>query len=195
MVRTMKRPPLTSTPNRHLIARGARSPRDEADASAWMNEHRGRAAMRPPPNVDRAINALIKPLSQKFSGPTRHELDAQWAEIVGPQLAKLTRPEKYQAGALVVRAQGPAATLVEAQSAQILARVATYSGKKPTRLKIIQGPLNAAPKNKARPVTNRIVKVTSASERPATLEETLENWRKEIERREGVSLPPESTSD
>lgn len=195
MVRTMKRPPLTSTPNRHLIARTTRSPRDEADAAAWIAEHRGRAAMKPPPNVDRAINALIKPLSKQFSGPSRHELDAQWAEIVGPQLAKLTRPEKFQAGALVVRAQGPAATLVEAQSAQILARVATYSGKKPTKLKIIQGPLNATPKTKARPITNRIVKVTSASERPATLEETLENWRKEIEQREGVSLPPRSKTD
>lgn len=190
----MKRPPLTSTPNRHLIARTARTSRDEADASAWISEHRGRAAIKPPPNVDRAMSALIKPLSKKFSGPTRHELDAQWAEIVGPQLARLTRPEKYQAGALVVRAQGPAATLVEAQSAQILARVATYSGKKPTKLKIIQGPLQAAPK-KSRPVTNRIVKVTSASERALTLEETLENWRKEIERREGVSLPPKSSSD
>lgn len=194
MVRTMKRPPLTSTPNRHLIARTTRSPRDEADAAAWMSEHRGRAAMKPPPNVDRAINAVIKPLSQKFSGPTRHELDAQWAEIVGPQLAKLTRPEKFQAGALVVRAQGPAATLVEAQSAQILARVATYSGKRPTRLKIVQGPLNPTPK-KPRPVTNRVIRVTSASERPLTLEDTLENWRKEIERREGVSLPPRPKTD
>lgn len=194
MVRTMKRPPLTSTPNRHLIARTTRSPRDEADAAAWMSEHRGRAAMKPPPNVDRAISAVIKPLSQKFSGPTRHELDAQWAEIVGPQLAKLTRPEKFQAGALVVRAQGPAATLVEAQSAQILARVATYSGKRPTRLKIVQGPLNPTPK-KPRPVTNRVIRVTSASERPLTLEDTLENWRKEIERREGVSLPPRPKTD
>ncbi|WP_440957653.1 DciA family protein [Oceanicaulis sp. LC35] len=191
----MKRPPLSSTPNRHLIARGTRTSRDEADASAWMSEHRGRAAIKPPPSVDRAMSALIKPLSQKFSGPTRHELDAQWAEIVGPQLAKLTRPEKFQSGALVVRAQGPAATLVEAQSAQILARVAAYSGKKPSKLKIIQGPLNSAPKPKARPVTNRIIKVTSASERTLTLEETLENWRKEIERREGVSLPPKSTRD
>ncbi len=194
MVRTMKRPPLTSTPNRHLIARTTRSPRDEADAAAWMSEHRGRAAMKPPPNVDRAISAVIKPLSQKFSGPTRHELDAQWAEIVGPQLAKLTRPEKFQAGALVVRAQGPAATLVEAQSAQILARVATYSGKRPTRLKIVQGSLNPTPK-KPRPVTNRVIRVTSASERPLTLEDTLENWRKEIEQREGVSLPPRPKTD
>ena len=28
-----------------------------------------------------------------------------------------------------------------------------------------------------------------------TLDETLENWRKEIERREGVSLPPKYNSD
>ena len=194
MVRTMKRPPLTSTPNRHLIARGTRTPRDEADASSWISEHRGRAAIKPPPNVDRAMSALIKPLAKKFSGPTRHELDAQGAEIVGPQLAKLTRPEKFQAGALVVRAQGPAATLVEAQSAQILARVAAYSGKTPKRLKIVQGPLNPEPK-KPKPVKNRVVKVTSASERALTLEATLENWRKEIERREGVSLPPKSTRD
>ena len=83
---------------------------------------------------------------------------------------------------------------MEAQSAQILARVAAYSGKTPTKLKIVQGPLNPEPK-KPKPVKNRVVKVTSASERTMTLDETLENWRKEIERREGVSLPPKSNSD
>jgi hypothetical protein len=94
----------------------------------------------------------------------------------------------------VIRARGPAAALVEAQSAQILARVATYSGKKPQKLKIIQGPLNPEPKKpKARP--DRIVKVKAESKRTLTLEETLENWRKEIERREGVRLPPTSSSD
>lgn len=194
MVRTMKRPPRTSTPNRHLIARRTGDPRDEAEATEWMKAHRGRAAIKPPPTAGRAVNALIKPLAKQFSGPTRHELDAQWSEIVGPQLAQFTRPEKYQGGALVVRARGPAAALVEAQSAQILARVATYSGKKPQKLKIIQGPLNPEPKKlKARP--DRIVKVKTESKRALTLDETLENWRKEIERREGVRLPPTSSSD
>ena len=195
MVRNMKRPPLTSTPNRHVIARGRRTARDQADAGAWLGENRGRAQIKPPPSAGRAASKLIKPLAKQFSGPSVSELDQHWSEIVGPQLAQFTKPEKFQGGAagstLVIRARGPAAALVEAQSAQILSRVASYSGKQPKRLKIVQGPLTEAV-TKAKPRTNRITKVDQFSRHHDTLDATLEAWREAIEIREGVHLPPSS---
>jgi len=189
----MKRKPLTSTPNRRRIARTARTQRDEADAARWLSEHRGKAAIAPPPSAGRAASRLIKPLSKQFSGPSLSELETHWSAIVGPQLANFTRPEKFQGGAagstLVIRARGPAAALAEAQSAQILARVASYSGKQPKKLKIVQGPLRDTPV-RAKPRPNRITKVKAAPARPRTLDETLEDWRKAVEAREGVALPP-----
>jgi len=193
MVRNMKRPPLTSTPNRHVIARGRRTARDQADASAWLGENRGRAQIKPPPSAGRAASKLIKPLAKQFSGPSVSELDQHWPEIVGPQLAQFTKPEKFQGGAagssLVIRARGPAAALVEAQSAQILSRVANYSGKQPKRLKIVQGPLTETV-TKAKPHPNRVTKVEKFTRQHDTLDATLEAWRKAIEKREGVHLPP-----
>ncbi len=164
--------------------------RDQADAAAWLNEHRGKAAIAPPPGVGRAVFRLIKPLEKRFSRPSPSELNEHWSAIVGPQLAAHTRPEKFQGGStLVIRARGPAATLIQAQSPQILSRVAAYSGRQPCKLKIIQGPLSA-PDLKPRPRLNRITRVEAAPVKPRSLEDTLEDWRLAVERRsEGVRLP------
>lgn len=161
---------------------------------AWLGEHRGKAQIPPPPTAGRAATKLLRPLAKQFGpGVSVSALTENWAAIVGDKLAAFTRPEKFQGGAqgstLVVRARGPAAALAEAQSSQILARVAQYTGKAPKKLKIVQGPITegAAP-TKARP--SRITKVPRHRDETQSLEETLENWRLAVERREGVALPP-----
>ncbi|KPP82497.1 MAG: putative RNA-binding protein [Oceanicaulis sp. HLUCCA04] len=128
----------------------------QREADAWAVNHRGRPAIKPPPPAGRAMAGVLRPLARAF-GPGVSELDEHWAAIVGEALARWSSPEKLQAGTLVVRARGPAAALIEAQSGIILERVAQYAGKAPKRLRIVQGSL-AAPAGPVRRASTRVVK-------------------------------------
>ncbi len=142
----------------------------------WANAHRGKPPRSTPPSAGRAASRLIKPLAAKF-GPGASDLETHWTEIVGEALATYSSPLKFQGGAggltLVVSARGPAASLIEAQSAQILARVAQYCGKAPKRLKLTQGSLKRRPAQQKQQ-TKRIVKVESVSEEPKGLQAVME---------------------
>jgi hypothetical protein len=115
-------------------------------------------------------------MSARF-GPGANELQSHWAEIVGEALAAYSSPVKFQSGAggltLVINARGPAASLIEAQSGQILERVARFSGKTPKRLKLTQAALKSRPvKSKSRP--KRIVKVKTLSPEPKGLDAVMD---------------------
>jgi hypothetical protein len=114
-------------------------------------------------------------MSARF-GPGANELQAHWAEIVGDALAAYSSPVKFQSGAggltLVINARGPAASLIEAQSAQILDRVARFAGRAPKRLKLTQGALKSRPvRSKSRPA--RVVKVKALSPEPEGLDAVM----------------------
>ncbi|TGY87212.1 DUF721 domain-containing protein [Marinicauda algicola] len=186
-----------STPRRivprHAVTRST-DPEAVREALAWAAEHRGRPPRAFAPSAGRAAARIAKPLAKQF-GTAAGELDARWSEIVGEQLAKWSRPEKFQAGAggavLVVTARGPAAALIEAQSTRILDRVAQYAGRRPARLKIIQGTLApAAAKPPRRSAC--VVKVPAAPPLPADpkarLAALLKRWQGDIEAREGIDL-------
>jgi len=172
MTRNQRPSSLSGAPTRHRVSRAGSS----RETWAWADSHRGRPPIAPPPSAGRAASRLIKPLSAKF-GPGASELQGHWKEIVGEALAAYSSPVKFQSGAggltLVINARGPAASLIEAQSAQILDRVARFAGRAPKRLKLTQGALKSRPaKSKSRP--SRVVKVKALSPEPDGLEAVME---------------------
>ena len=79
-------------------------------------------------------------------------MEPRWREIVGDQLARVTRPQKLTkgrsgaGGTLELRVAGPAALLVQHQSADILARVNLFLGPGAVdKLRIAQGPVKPLP--------------------------------------------------
>jgi hypothetical protein len=111
---------------------------------------RTRPARRPAPVAARALAATLKALEGKY-GKGADGLKAHWSEIVGATLARRTEPVKLVRsrsggpGSLEVRVDGPAATLVQHQAGEILARVNLFLGEGAAdRLRIVQGPLRNA---------------------------------------------------
>lgn len=194
-----RRPSITAhTGARHRVSvsREAEAAREAVD---WAQEHRGKPARGFTPSAGRAAARIAKPLAKQF-GTAANELSAHWSEIVGEKLAQWSQPEKFQGGAsgstLVITARGPAAALIEAQSARILDRVAQYTGRRPARLRILQGSLAAAPARRAPRIT-RIVKVAEGPALPqdpkARLSVLLNRWESEITAREGGWPGPDLT--
>lgn len=111
----------------------------------FLEQKRGRRAIRPAPRAGGAAGRIMRPLSKKF-GPSTAGLSANWPDIVGPRYAKLSRPARMIGGkngnTLLIIARGPAATLLSANSANILSKVNRFLGaEKVIRLKITQGEL------------------------------------------------------
>ncbi len=106
---------------------------------------RTRPQRRAPVAANRALNALIKSLDERFGrGPDG--LKARWREIVGEALAartepvKLSKPRNGGGAALELKVDGPAAALIQHQAADILARVNLFLGDGAVeRLRIVQG--------------------------------------------------------
>jgi hypothetical protein len=130
------------------------------DARRILAEKRTRPPRKPPPTFGRALTPFIKALDERF-GPGAGGLEARWKEIVGETLARRTQPAKLVKGrgggpgVLEIKVEGPMATLVQHQSAEILARVNLFLGEGAvSRLRIVQGPvakLATARPAKARP--------------------------------------------
>lgn len=119
----------------------------EAEARAILAQRRTRPAPRPAPKAGKALTGLVKDLDGRF-GKGVGALQPQWREIVGERLAKVTLPLKLsrpRAGGgatLELRVPGPAALLIQHQSADILSRVNLFLGPGSVeRLRIAQGPL------------------------------------------------------
>jgi hypothetical protein len=120
-----------------------------ADARRILARTRTRPARKAPPTIGRSLTPFIKSLDARF-GQGAGGLKARWREIVGETLAKRSEPAKLvkgRAGAgavLEIKVEGPMATLVQHQSADILARVNLFLGEGAVeRLRIVQGPVVA----------------------------------------------------
>ena len=121
-----------------------------ADARRILARTRTRPARKAAPPLGRALTPFIKALDERF-GQGAGGLKARWREIVGEPLARRSEPAKLvkgRAGAgavLEIKVEGPMATLVQHQSADILARVNLFLGEGAVaRLRIVQGPVAAA---------------------------------------------------
>ncbi len=103
---------------------------------------RARRARRPAPTAGFALKALMAAHSQRFAptddapglpGALTRHIARHWTEIVGPRLASLSQAERLSGrgrdGVLHVAAVGPAAVLIEADSARVLERVNTSCGR------------------------------------------------------------------
>ncbi|MBX9616738.1 MAG: DciA family protein [Caulobacteraceae bacterium] len=119
----------------------------DAETREILSRRRTRPVPRPAPPAGRALAPLIKELDEKF-GRGAAALEPRWREIVGDQLARVTRPQKLtrgragSGGTLELRVAGPAALLVQHQSADILARVNLFLGPGAVeKLRIAQGPV------------------------------------------------------
>lgn len=129
----------------------------EAEARQILAQRRTRPAPRPPPPAGRSLAPLIKKLDAQF-GRGASALEPRWVEIVGERLARVTRPQKLTrgrggaGGTLELRVAGPAALLVQHQSADIIQRVNLFLGAGSVeRLRIAQGPVKPLPQGDARP--------------------------------------------
>jgi hypothetical protein len=128
----------------------------ESETREILSRRRTRPMPRPAPPVGRSLAPFIKDLDEKF-GRGAGALEPRWREIVGDQLARVTRPQKLTrgragpdgkktGGTLELRVAGPAALLVQHQSADILARVNLFLGAGAVdKLRIAQGPVKPLP--------------------------------------------------
>ncbi|NBW06896.1 MAG: DUF721 domain-containing protein [Caulobacteraceae bacterium] len=153
----------------------------ESEAREILARRRTRPAPRPAPPAGRALTGFIKELDEKF-GRGASALEPRWREIVGDQLARVTRPQKLtrgkagpdgkkMGGTLELRVAGPAALLVQHQSAEILSRVNLFLGPGAVdKLRIAQGPVKPLPQPAAstKGARRRIDPLDAASEAELT---------------------------
>lgn len=142
----------------------------ESETREILSRRRTRPAPRPAPPAGRALAPLIKELDAKF-GRGASALEPRWREIVGDQLARVTRPQKLTkgragaGGTLELRVAGPAALLVQHQSADILARVNLFLGAGSVQsLRIAQGPVKPLPAASTKGARRRIDPLDAATE-------------------------------
>jgi len=98
---------------------------------AYLQKHRGKPQYRHAPSASRATNKVLRPLSRKF-GPGVSSLRGHWAEIIGERWAALSKPTAVRgttgAKILHIEAKGPAAAMLQADSARILNKVNQFLG-------------------------------------------------------------------
>lgn len=152
----------------------------ESEAREILSRRRTRPMPRPAPPAGRTLAPLIKELDAKF-GRGAGALEPRWREIVGDQLARVTRPQKLtkgqagSGGTLELRVAGPAALLVQHQSADILKRVNLFLGEGAVeKLRIAQGPVKPLPVTSActKGARRRIEPLDAAAE--ADLKQSVE---------------------
>ncbi len=119
----------------------------ESETREILSPRRTRPGPGPAPPAGRALNKFIRELDEKF-GRGAGALEPRWREIVGENLARVSRPQKLTKGrggagaTLELRVAGPAALLVQHQSADIIARVNLFLGPGAVeKLRIAQGPV------------------------------------------------------
>jgi hypothetical protein len=147
----------------------------EREALEILAARRTRPAPRPAPRAGRALNGLIKALDERF-GRGAGGLESRWVEIVGEQIARVSRPQKLTkgragaGGTLELRVPGAAALLVQHQERDILQRVNLFLGEGAVeRLRIAQGPIKPLPRPAASPPPSR----PRAAPLPAAVEAEL----------------------
>lgn len=114
----------------------------------YLQQNRGRKPYGFARSASAATGRVMRPLSKKHSAGAVTELARNWPDIVGVNYAKLSRPSRIigdkNTSSLHIVARGPAATLLSANRANILAKVNQFVGQKDAakpiaKLKITQG--------------------------------------------------------
>lgn len=121
-----------------------------------MKRDKRRKTANGPVRLDRIAETLLDPVVSR-AGFSSTQIISSWPEIVGPELATRSRPEKLrwpkrrddpdsgmQDGAtLVIRAEGIDALEIQHMTSNIVARINTIFGwRAVTRISIRQGPVS-----------------------------------------------------
>lgn len=114
-----------------------------ATADAVLRQRRGKPQYRHAPAASMAVRKIIRPLAKAY-GPGTSILSDNWLDFAGPQLGALSRPVALRGSGrqrvLHIEAKGPAASLIEASSGQILGRINRFMGAGTvTELRVRQG--------------------------------------------------------
>src|SRR6266576_5513480 len=142
---------------------------------AYHKERSLKGSMRE--NGFRAIGGLAQRLTSgmaKGRGTSIARLRAEWSAIVGPELARVSRPEallavRGRAGkALRLRVTGAAAPEIQHKSGQLVERVNGYFGHKMIDdIRLVQGAIASSPTPPSIPAPDPET-VTQAAERAAS---------------------------
>ena len=103
--------------------------------------------------VARAAHALARPVFKKY-GLSEAAIAENWAEIVGPEWARVTAPRHFnrQSLTLTVKVAGARAPEFAHLEREIIQRINGFAGRELVRrLKIVQGPVGSAPRRAAPP--------------------------------------------
>ncbi len=123
------------------------------------------------PGLDSLIRFLPQVTRKAFEkhGFSSHEIAENWAEIVGPEIARYASPERIRwrrkvssdsrindGGVLTVRVEGPRAIELQHQTPQIMERINGYFGYLAVvDVRIVQGPLPQRREPRADPPRDR----------------------------------------
>lgn len=140
-------------------------------------------------NGFRAIGGLAQKLTSGMArtganggrGTSLVRLKADWPAVVGPELARTTRPDALLAGrgaragkALRLKVSGAAALEVQHRSSQIVERVNAYFGHRVIDdVRIVQGVISAAPPTRPTPRPDPVVEQAVAGRTAAVQDPDL----------------------
>lgn len=93
----------------------------------------------------RPLSALVPGLTRpafKRRAPAATQVLTDWAAIVGPALADVTAPRRFQGGTLAIACSGAIALELQHLSGELIARINTALGRATVeRLRFVQEPL------------------------------------------------------
>ncbi len=157
----------------------------------YLQKNRGRPQYRPAPPAARAVAKIMRPLSKKHASGISG-LRNNWPEIIGQRWAGLSEPIKITASregkTLIIAAQGPAASLLEADSRQIIQKINQYLGQGAIyKIKIRQMAINKKQKKELsksleKPAKNHINKSKNNFEQSPNLKQALDKLKARIEK-------------
>lgn len=132
---------------------------DLEEARRILGEKRTRPPRRAARPLGGSLSPYLKGLESRFgAGPL---LKARWREIAGEILSRRTEPVRVikgragASGVLEVKVDGAAATLVQHQAPDLLARVNLFLGEGAVgKLRIVQGPVRVSAAASANPVAD-----------------------------------------
>jgi hypothetical protein len=98
-----------------------------------------------PRHIGALVPVVARPVFRKRA-PAAAQLIADWAVIVGPALAAVTVPRRFNSGTLAIACAGPIALELQHLTGELMARINAHLGSQAvTRLRFVQEPASALP--------------------------------------------------
>jgi hypothetical protein len=99
----------------------------EGEAAQALAAKRGRMSIAPPPNANKSIAALLRPIL-KETGLGLNEMKRRWPEIAGEAFSRAT-PVKLAAGTLTIHVPSALAPFLQQQTPLLLERLRVAGAK------------------------------------------------------------------